>query len=248
MRSFVLTAVTASILFICSCSSIEKIQGADKAETYYLRGEAYLKEGMHEQALEKFTLVKNKFPYSKYAVESELKIADTYVAKGDYLESQKLYSVFAEFHPQEPRRDYAIFSSGMSYYKLLPSSVDRDLGYGKNAVQEFRTVMESFPNSVYFKDALERYTEVRTRLATKEVYIGDFYRKRDVCDAAIERFKTVLDEYKDLGFDERMYFEIGKCYLKMDKKDDAKYYLDMLIVQYPNSEYVDKAKKMEMEL
>jgi len=236
------------MFLLSSCSSIEKIQGQDKAETYYLRGEAYLKESMYIEALEKFNLVKNKFPYSKYAIDAELKIADTYFEKGDHLESQKLYSLFAEFHPQDQRRDYAIYKSGMSYYEMLPSTIDRDLGYGKNAIQDFKTVIEQFPNSTYFKDSMEKYTEVRTRLAEKEVYIGNFYRKRDVCEAAVERYKVVLEEYKDLGFDERMYFEIGKCYLEMDKKDEAKYYLDMLLVSFPNGSYAEKAAKLEKGL
>jgi outer membrane protein assembly factor BamD len=235
--------VLIGVFFILSsCSSIEKIQGADKAETYYLRGEAYLEDSMFIEALEKFNLVKNKFPYSKYAVDSELKIGDTYFKKGDYLEAQRVYSLFVELHPQEPRRDYAIYQSGMCFYESIPSAVDRDISFAKKGIEEFKAVMDLFPNSQYFKDALNRYTELRTKLAEKEVYIGDFYRKRDKYDAAAERYKTVVEQYANLGFDERMYYELVNCYTKLEKPEEAKYYLDMLVVNYPNSPYVGKAK------
>jgi len=228
-----------------SCSSIESIQGADKAETYFLRGEAYLKDSMYEQALEKFSLVKNKFPYSKYAIAAELRIADTYYQKGSYLEAQKLYSLYSEFHPQDPRRDYAIFQSGMSYYELLPSAIDRDLSYAKGALSDFRSLMDLYPGSLYFKDALNKYTDVKVRLAEKEIYIGNFYKKRGAYEAAIERYKTVINEYPDLGFDDKMYYEVANCYVKLKQKEEANYYLDMLLIKFPTGPYVDSARKLK---
>lgn len=246
MRRIYLSGVFACVsfvMFLSSCSNIEKIQGADKAETYYLRGEAYLKESSYEQALEKFNLVKNKFPYSKYAVDAELRIADTYYQKGDYIDAQKQYELFSEFHPADPRRDYAIYYSGMSYYELLPSGIDRDLSYGPKALAEFRALMELFPNSTYFKEALDKYTSVRMKLAEKEAYIGNFYRKKGEYDSAVGRFKGVLDNYSGLGFDDKMYKEIINCYIKQDKKEDAISYLDIYIAGYPDGTNIDWARK-----
>jgi outer membrane protein assembly factor BamD len=245
MRFFTPCFILVLILSLSSCSSIEKIQGADKAETYFLRGEAYLKEGMYDQALEKFSLVKNKFPYSKYAIEAELRIADTYYDKESYLEAQKLYSLYSEFHPQDKKRDYAIFRSGMSYYQLLPSAIDRDLGYAKNALVDFKTLMDMYSDSLYFKDALNKYTELKTRLAEKEIYIGNFYKKRKAYEAAVARYKTVIDEYPDLGFDEKMYYEVANCYVKLNQKEEANYYVDMLLVKFPTGEYSGSARKLK---
>lgn len=245
MRFLLPLFAIAVILSSYSCASIESIQGADKAETYFLRGEAYLKDSMYEQALEKFSLVKNKFPYSKYAIEAELRIADTYYQKGSFLEAQKLYGLFSEFHPQEPKRDYAIFQSGMSYYEMIPSAIDRDLGYGKKALADFRSLMDLYPGSLYFKDALNKYTDVKMRLAEKEIYIGNFYKKRGVYEAAAARYKTVIDEYPDLGFDDKMYFEVANCYIKLEQKEEANYYLDMLLVKFPTGPYVDSARKLK---
>ncbi|MEI6079206.1 MAG: outer membrane protein assembly factor BamD [bacterium] len=241
--------ILLGILFILSsCSSIEKIQGADKAETYYLRGVAYLKESMYMEALEKFNLVKNKFPYSKYALDSELKIADTYFKKGDFIEAQRTYALFSEFHPQDPRRDYSIYQSGMCFYESLPSAIDRDYSYAKKAIDEFKAIMDLYPSSIYFKDALNKYTELRIKLAEKEIYIGDFYRKHGKYESAAERYKTVLEQYSNLGLDEKMYYELVNCYVKLEKSEDAKYYFDMLVVAYPNSPFVEKARKLQKGL
>lgn len=233
----------AAFMLLSSCSNIEKIQGADKAETYYLRGEAYLKESSFEQALEKFNLVKNKFPYSKYAVDAELKIADTYYKKEDFMEAQKQYELFAEFHPNDPRRDYAIFQSGICYDELTPSAIDRDLSNAPKALSDFKTVMELYPNSIYFKDALNKYTDIRIKLAEKEIYIGRFYKRRGEYASAVERYKGVLNNFSELGFDEDMYQEISNCYLKLNNKDEAMYYLDMYMTTYPEGKHIAWARK-----
>ena len=245
MRLLLPLFAIAILLSSYSCSSIESIQGADKAETYYLRGEAYLKDSMYEQALEKFSLVKNKFPYSKYATDAELRIADTYYQKESYLEAQKLYGLFSEFHPQDSKRDYAIFQSGMCSYQLMPEAVDRDLSYAKGAMADFKSLMDLFPGSLYFKDALNKYTDIKIRLAQKEIYIGNFYKKRGSYDAAVARYKTVIDEYPDLGFDDKMYYEVANCYVNLDQKQEANYYLDMLLIKFPSGPYADMAKKLK---
>ena len=219
MRIPILAILAVFTVTLASCSNIEKIQGADKAETYYLRGNAYLENDSYEQALEKFNLVKNKFPYSKYAVDSELKIADTYYKKGDFLDAQRQYQLFSELQPKDARRDYAIFQSGMSYYELMPSSIDRDLGYGPKALVEFKTLMELFPNSTYYKEASDNHAKIRTKLAAKEVYIGDFYRRHEEYQSAVTRYKGVLDDYSGLGFNEKVIYELSRCLMKLDKKD-----------------------------
>jgi len=248
MRSLALFYLFVVLLSLSSCSSIEKIQGVDRAETYFLRGDAYLKAGMYDEALEKFSLVKNKFPYSKYATEAELKIADTYYQKEDLLEAQKLYGLYSEFHPQDPKRDYAIFQSGMCYYSLLPSAIDRDLGYAKNALADFKSMMELYPGSIYFKDALNKYTDTKTRLAEKEIYIGNFYKKRGAYEAAVERYKTVINDYPDLGFDDKMYYEVANCYVKLNQKEEANYYIDMLLIKFPTGGYAESARKLKERL
>jgi outer membrane protein assembly factor BamD len=250
MRSYFITGtITGLILmFLSSCSNIENIQGADKAETFYLRGEAYFKESSFEQAIEKFNLVKNKFPYSKYAVDAELRIADSYYAKADYVAAQKQYELFSEFHPTDARRDYAVFQSGMSYYELMPSAVDRDLSYGPEALQDFKSLMEIFPNSIYFKDALNKYTEIRTKLAEKEMYIGKFYLRKDQYEAALGRYVGVINNYSGLGPEEDAYVEAVKCLIKLDRKDDAKYYLDLYQAGHPSGKHITWVNKTKAEL
>lgn len=239
-----LAAALVLVIINLSCSSIEKIQGRDKAETYFLRGEAYLKDSMYDKAIEKFSLVKNKFPYSPYALKAELRLADTYYAREDYAEAQRLYNTFSELHPKHEDRPYAIYKSGMSFYGMLPSTIDRDISIANKALGEFKKVMELYPNSPYFKDALNKYTECRTKMAEKEFYIAEFYRKRDKYLAAIQRYLNVIERYSGLGFDDKTYYKIAYCYKKLDEKAKAGNYIKKLSSDFPDSEYTKEAKSL----
>jgi outer membrane protein assembly factor BamD len=239
-----IVVAVCSIFIHFSCSSIEKIEGKDKAETYFLRGEAYLADNVYEKAIEKFSLVKNKFPYSPYAIEAELRLADTYYAKEDFVEAQRLYNTFSELHPKHVKRDYAIFKSGMSYFEILPSTIDRDLALAYKSIQEFKRLMEMYPGSPYFKDALNKYTECRIKLAEKEFYIGEFYRKQDEYLAAIQRYLGVLQSFSGLGLDEKAYYKIAYCYKQLGERDKSKDYINKIVANFPDGEFTKKAKSL----
>jgi outer membrane protein assembly factor BamD len=231
-----------------SCSSIEKIEGQDKAETYYLRGMAYLEDNMYDQALEKFKLVKNKFPYSKYAIEAELKIADTYYQKEDYLEAARTYSAFAELHPDYAKRDYSVYRSALSFYNLMPETEDRDLSISDKALVKFKELLEYFPNSEYFKDSMEKYTDVRKRLAEREMYIANFYFKKDHYTSALNRFLKVTGTYQGLGYEAEALYKIAYCYKELDEKDKINDIIDRVETEFPDSKFAKKARELKEKL
>ena len=208
-------------LFVISCSSTEKIKGATKAETAYLRGMSYFENERYEEALEKFNIVKNKYPYSYYATPAKLKIADAYFEQGDYYDSSSLYFKFAELHPAYKDRDYAYFRSGVSLYKLVPSSIDRDLSKAKKAIELFKQFMKQFPNSKYFDDCFAKYNELKLKQAKKIMYIAEYYKKRDDYQSSLNRYLSVYNDYKNLGLDEEVIYNIYFLNKKLKNNEEA---------------------------
>jgi outer membrane protein assembly factor BamD len=237
-----------SLLLITNCAShIEKIEGTTKVETYFLRGQAYLDENMYQNAIDNFTLVKNKYPHSPYAVDAELKIADTYYAKKEYIDAQKLYSIFSDFHPTDKRIDYALFRSAMSFYNMIPSTVDRDLDYAHKSLKEFELFMRFHPNSLYIDIAKEKHKELKTKLAEKELYVAKYYRRKSKFESVVLRYQSILKDYPGIGLEEEAYYGIAEAYYSMGKKEEAKYYAAMLILHYPDSKYIKFARKVEKD-
>ena len=84
--------ILLSLLF-SGCSTTEKFDSTTASGAYNL-AEKYEKDERYEEALALFTEVKNKHPYSKYAVEAKLKIAEIEYTRENFVEAQTAYSVF----------------------------------------------------------------------------------------------------------------------------------------------------------
>ena len=177
------------------CSSVP-VDPNDPASLYRAAQEEV--ESSHYQiAIDKFRAIKNKFPYSKYAIDSQLRIADVYFMQEAYIEAAASYESFRDLHPKHDRVAYAMAQIGKSYFKDIPSNVARDLTSAKRALDAYDQFARRFPTHEEKADATKNVAEIRNLLAEKELYIGDFYYKRDFYTSAEPRYRKVLDLYPD---------------------------------------------------
>lgn len=223
--------------FVSSCSSVDKIKGSSKAETAYLRGEYYYNKERYDDALEKYNAVKNQYPYSPFAVPSELKIADSYFKKGDYFDSNRLYIKFAELHPENKDRGYALYMAALSFYELLPSSIDKDISIADKALELFQKYISLYPGAEYFDASQQKYSEIRKKQASRIRYIADFYKKRDEYSAALNRYLLIFNDYSDLDYDEELLYSIYSCYKKLNDSENASNFKNILKEKFPKSNY-----------
>lgn len=225
------------LAYIMSCSSVDKIKGATKAETYYLQGEYYLNKDRYDDALEKFNTVKNQYPYSPFAIPAELKIADSFYKKGEFFDSNRLYIKFAELHPENKDRGYAIYMAALSLYELIPSSIDKDISVSDKALELFRKYISLYPEGEYFETSKEKFFEIRKKQAARVRYIADFYKKRDEYAAALNRYLVLYNEYSDLTYDEELLYNIYYCYKKLNDSENASNFKNILKEKFPKSNY-----------
>lgn len=230
--------VLVSFLFL-GCSSTEK--NADTPEGLFEIAQEFEKDERFELSIQRYNEVKNKFPYSAYAVKARLAIADVHFKQEAYPEALASYQAFRELHPKHPQIDYVIYRIGLSHE--LPETVDRDLSLAKDAIAAFEEVVTRFPKSEYAADAAKRRTDILTQLAAKEDYIGDFYFKRGHYDSALPRYEGLLKRYPGLGFDAKALARAAIAAHKVEQKDKARKYLSQLKSQHPNSPELAEARK-----
>jgi outer membrane protein assembly factor BamD len=240
-RSLILVLILA---FFSACSSNETID-PNSAEGLYNRGLDLEKNERYEEAAEKFKEVRNKFPYSKVTTDAELKLADVYYKQESFPEAQVAYQSFKDLHPKHPTIDYVTFQLAMSYYMQLPSTIDRDLTLSQKAITYFDEVITSYPNSKHFKEAKDKKQDVRTKLASKEDYIADFYFKRERYESALGRYEELLEEYPNLGFDERALFRAAYSAHKIGQLDKSNKYYSKLKEKHPSSDFIKQMAKLK---
>ena len=194
------------------------------AKQNYEKGLAELKDENYPEAQKYFQFVKQKFPFSKFAVLAELAIADSQFARGNYTEAIDSYKTFTRLHPTHDKVEdgYVAFKVGESYFKdmpddiwLLPPSYEKDQSAVMDALRELDDFRRKFPDSKYQKAVEPFRKEVLQRLVDHEVYVARFYLGRDHPKAAALRLEGALRRYPGSGREPELLFALGETYLKM---------------------------------
>lgn len=186
----ILVCILLSI-FVISCAT-KRPEGSTEAEVLFREAQDLISKKRYILATERLNTIRSQFPYSYYATHAELLQADVLFSQENYPESAAAYILFRDFHPKYENMGYVIFRIAESFYNQLPSTFDRDLSAGGEAIKYYQELLDSYSNSDYVKGAEERISKVTDMMLKKEVYIADFYFKTKDYSAALSRYENVL--------------------------------------------------------
>ena len=175
----------------------------------------------YENAAEAFKKVKEEFPLSDYTLVAELRTADSYFFNKNYAEAIVLYEEFKKLHPMHPEVPYTIYQLGMCHYKQM-HTLDCDQMETEKAIEQFRYLIENFPQSAQTTVARTRMQECLKQLANHEFYVGDFYFRIKRYKAALGRFQTLLQKYPESGLESKIKPLIAKCQTEIAKEDQKR--------------------------
>jgi outer membrane protein assembly factor BamD len=155
-------------------------------------------DGNFETAAEMFQKIKDRYPYSKYATEAELRMADAQYEKELFDEAYDGYTEFEKLHPRNPNIPYVMFRKGMCNFRRV-STIDRDQSYTRKAQVDFERLIKMHRRSPYAEKARRKVRECYIKLAEHEMYVGDFYFKMAKYRPAMERYLYLIEHYPDVG-------------------------------------------------
>jgi outer membrane protein assembly factor BamD len=101
---------------------------------------------------------------------------------------------FLRVYPLSKNLDYVYYLLGVSYYEQIVDE-KKDLQSIIKAKKYFEILIQNYPNTNYSLDAEYKIELVNDTLAAKEMYIGRYYFDKKKWIPAINRFKTVIDNY-----------------------------------------------------
>jgi outer membrane protein assembly factor BamD len=220
------------------------------AKQNYEKGLAALKDEDYAEAAKYFQFVKQKYPFSKFAVLAELALADSQFERGNYTEAIDSYKTFARLHPTHDKVEdgYVAFRVGESYFKdmpddifLLPPSYEKDQSAVTDALRELTDFERRFPDSKYIKKAEELRRQVLQRLVDHEVYVARFYLNADHPKAAAMRLEGALRRYPGSGREPELLYALGETYLKMGDPLRAKETFQRVVSEFSAAEDARRA-------
>jgi outer membrane protein assembly factor BamD len=156
----------------------------------------------------------NTYPDSQYQMKAKLAIADSWYREGGtaaLMQAEQEYKDFITFFPNAPEAAEAQMRVGDIYFRQMDKP-DRDYSKALHAQDEYRLMLQQFPDSSLVPQAKQRLREVQEVLATREAEIAGFYATHENWPATIARYQTVADTYPQFSRMDEVLVALGDAY------------------------------------
>jgi outer membrane protein assembly factor BamD len=245
-RSIALAA-TALIVAMACASKPPDFDDVAPADELYAKGIHQLETRRlwiipihYTLAIETFQSIIDNYPYSDYAVQAELKIADAYFLNGKYDEALSYYRDFADLHPQHEKVPYTILRSSLCRQSQMRAA-NRDQTATRDALAYLDHLLATYPHSSEAREGEILWRELRTQLALNVTQIAEFYMKKAEYESAAERYRSLLNEFPGLGLDAQALYNLGVCYSEMHRDEEAGRIFQSIVQNYRDSQYAAAA-------
>jgi len=243
--NFILILSLSIICFSCSKEIAEETIIQEKNMELQMI-EAY-KEGLDElergdalYAAKKFNEAEVLFPQSDYAPKAALMAAYSYYSQNYYGDAIAELERFIKIYPNHFNISYAEYLLGLCFYEQIIDE-KKDLQSIDNAKAIFLNVIKKYPNTDFAIDANFKLDLINDILAAKEIYIGRYYFDKKKWIAAINRFRTVTDDYDTTIYVEEALHRLVEIYYIIGLEEESKKYANLLGYNYMSSEWYEKS-------
>jgi outer membrane protein assembly factor BamD len=202
--------VAMALMFLISGCAWFQSRDEESSEDLVSDGMYNYESADYRKAIESFEKLKDWYPYSKYAILAELKIADAHYRLEEYDEAIAAYEAFESLHPRNEAIPYVIYQIGTCYFEQI-DTVDRDQSVAEKALAVYTRLLKQYPGDPYAAKARENIKICQKSLAGHEFYVGMFYFKSKHYEPALSRFKSVLANYPDVGIHQKALRYITLC-------------------------------------
>lgn len=213
---------------------------SDPPDLLYNQGLALMNAGDTSEASDKFKSLDANYPYTDYARRSLLMSAYLSFRRGNYDETINDAERYVTLYPRSEDAAYAQYLIGESYFRQIPD-VTREQDLSKKAMAAMNAVAEKYPESEYAQDARKKVQVARDQIAGKEMQIGRYYQERREYLAAVNRFRTVVQDYQTTRHVEEALLRLTESYLALGLISEAQTAAAVLGYNFPDSPWYKDA-------
>ena len=235
------------LFFLASCSKEENkisIITEDNMELQmidsYRQGVVALEDGDVILAAKKFNESELLFPQSEWAPKSSLMAAYAYYTQSYYPDSINELEMFLKKYPKDKRISYAYYLLGICYYDSIVGE-EYDLEPLLQSKKYFDIVMKKFPDTDFAIDTQFKLEMINEILASKEMYLGLHYIKKEKWIAAINRYKTILESYNQTIYIEEALHRLVEIHYKIGLLEESEKYANLLGYNYQSGKWYKKS-------
>ncbi len=245
MKISIFIKIILIFLFCISCSKqqIEKSKIKEKSLDLqvleaYEEGVKAMEGGDVLYAAKKFNEAETLFPQSDWAPQSALMAAYSYYIQDYYGDAIAELVRFKKIYPKHKNLDYANYLLAICYYEQIVDE-KKDLQAIVKAKNSFIYLIKKYPNTEYALDAEFKIDLINDILAAKEMYVGRYYFEKKKWIPAINRFRTVADEYDTTIYIEEALHRLVEVYYTIGLVEESQKYANLLGYNYKSSQWYE---------
>tara|TARA_A100001035_G_C27768680_1_gene495088 strand:+ start:606 stop:1436 length:831 start_codon:yes stop_codon:yes gene_type:complete len=242
-KNFFIILFISIFLISCSKDNIKKSIIEEKSLDLqvldaYREGMESLKGGDVLFAAKKFNEAELLYPQSAWAPKSALMAAYSYYAQDYYEDAIAELDRFLKVYPKDQNINYAYYLLATSYYETIVDE-KKDLESIINAKKYFNILIKNYPNTSYAIDASFKINLINDILASKEIYLGRYYLDKKKWIPAINRFKTVVNNYDTTIYVEEALHRLVEIHFTLGLKEESEKYAKLLGYNYQSSQWYE---------
>ncbi len=239
------------ILFILvSCSQKDEQVSLIKENNLEMQMIDAYNEGLKELnrgdiffAAKKFNEVELLYPQSVWAPRSTLMAAYSYYSQLYYNDAIFELERFLDKYKNHPDTDYAYYLLGICHYNQIIDE-KKDLGEIIKAKDYFTLLTNRYPNTDFSEDAKFKLELIEEILASKELYLANYYLDREKWIPAMNRYKKIVNKYDTTIFVEEALYRLVELNYKLGLENESKKYAIMLGYNYQSSDWYERSYKI----
>ncbi|MDC1280180.1 outer membrane protein assembly factor BamD [Pelagibacteraceae bacterium] len=224
-------------------SLIQEVNQEEEMISAYREGIKALDEGDAFFAAKKFLEAELLLPQSEWAPKTALMASYSYYIQDYYTEAIFNLERFIKTYPKDNRMDYVHYLLAICYYENIENE-KRDLQQLISAKKQFDIVVNNYPSTDFALDAKFKIDLINEVMASKEMYLGKHYLKKEKWIPAINRFKHIIKYYDTTIFSEEAIHRLVEIHYRIGLEAEAKNYANLLGYNYLSSEWYKKSYKI----
>ena len=202
----------------------------------YKEGYFELQRGDVLTAAKKFNEAELLYPQSTWAPKSSIMAAYAYYTQDYYGDAIFELKRFLATYPNHKDKVYAHFLMAISYYEQIVDE-KKDLESIQKSKKQFEIIIKEYPTSEFAVDAKFKIDLINEILAAKEMYIARYYLNKSKWIPALNRFKTVINDYNTTIYTEEALHRLVEINYRLGLIDESTKYASTLGYNYQSSDW-----------
>jgi outer membrane protein assembly factor BamD len=210
-----------------------------------------VRKGQHDTGRLLFATIINTYPDSPFLALAKLAIADSFFLEGTtsaLIQAAQAYQDWLTFFPTDPLADDASLKVAEAEMRQMGLS-DRDISHARKAEQRLKVLLQQYPKSTLRSTVESRLAEVQENLAMHNLNVARFYYDvkystgKGGLKGAQSRLKEITDKYPCFSYNDEVFYRLASTYQAEEEPDEAARYYQRLVQEFPESEYIEKARE-----